>query len=330
MTTDRAVHPLTALIPVGKGGSATLSEALLSLAAQTCPDFDVVVTVTPGDAASVEHLGALVQSFDEEFSTRVQVVAMGGGAPDAPLTRCAELSRATYVSVVDPEDVVFAHWAETIITSAPEAGGRAIASLTAVQPVEHQHLDRSCVVTSVGPPRRAPMSFDLAHHLVSGPVSLGGLALPRLSVLKAIPSGLPEETVGWVAQLVVALTCGTYETGKVTYLRRRPVTDLAPTGDDGAWERDRDAALQLVDQGGLSLAPGVLAAVQSAHSQTTSGPAEQEQLEEALRQAIAAADAHAAAAASALVMLSEVRSSASWRLSAPLRVTGSVLRRFRR
>jgi hypothetical protein len=307
MTTERPELCLTALVPVGPGGCPSLSEALLSLAAQTCPDFDVVITVPEGDVALAEQFGAQVQAFEKGFSSRVRVVTAAG----QPLSQCAELSRATYVSVVDPGDVVFGHWAETFVAGAAVAGGRGMATLPVVQEVERQNFDDGCVVTSVGPPRRSAQPFDLAHHLVSGPVFLGGLALPRLAVQSALPVGLPPGTEGWVAQLVVWLTCGLHEMSEVTYLRRRSRDELAQTGGTG-WESDRDAAMRAVDQGGLTLATGTLAALQSGQ-----------------QTAIAAAGTHAAAASAALHMLDDVRSSASWRYSAPLRAPGRLLRRFR-
>jgi hypothetical protein len=248
---------LSAVVTCDHAGLYRLGETLLSLAAQSIPDFDVHVVVVDGSSSGLEELQDLVESFDEGFSSRVRVFAMDHDDPRSPFALGVALSGATYVAPLYPEDVVFAHWAETFSANAARAGGRAMSSLVAVQTVECGTRSDGRFVTTISRPRFPdPSTFDLAAHLASPPVLLRGMALPRLAVPGALSPEMPPVAEGWAVRLAMAMTGGIFETGEVTYLGR----SATPTGRDPVdhreWERDRGTALAILEQRGFTIADG--------------------------------------------------------------------------
>ena len=69
---------------------ATLQEALLSLAAQTVQDFEVLVLAHNVPRDRLTHLRYLADVFGEDFGSRVTVIPVDGGGRTRPLTIGAE------------------------------------------------------------------------------------------------------------------------------------------------------------------------------------------------------------------------------------------------
>ena len=65
---------------------ATLQEALLSLAAQTVQDFEVLLLAHNVPRESLTHLRYLADVFGEDFGRRVTVIPVDGGGRTRPLT----------------------------------------------------------------------------------------------------------------------------------------------------------------------------------------------------------------------------------------------------
>jgi hypothetical protein len=329
MTTE-SPRSVAALIVAGVGEAPMMAETLLSLAAQTSRDYQVVVAVTGAAEGDLAPFLSLVESFAAEFSDRVRVLGVPNECAASPLAMCARAVQSTYIALVHPEDVVFGHWIESIVANAATAGGRAIVPLTTTQLVERGTTSSGVVVTTVGRPQcAAPEHVGVLDLLVSPPVSVRGHALPRQVLADALPLGLPAGTEEWAAGLVTSLSCGFHHTGEVTYLRRVTVGSSAPPGGS-VWERDRAAAIGLLDQHGLRLAPGFLASLRETQRNHVAMVQERGQVDERLAAATAAASLHAAAEMAAGRRVSELQSSASWKLSAPVRIPGRIARRLRR
>jgi 2-polyprenyl-3-methyl-5-hydroxy-6-metoxy-1,4-benzoquinol methylase len=116
--------------------SHTLRETLMSLAGQTCQDFEVFVVVHSTDAAVVKAVGALVAEFPLSLRTRIEVIACNRPGRSAPLNDAIGHARGAYVAILDDDDRVFAHWVETFQTIASGSPGALIRTRCAKQDFE--------------------------------------------------------------------------------------------------------------------------------------------------------------------------------------------------
>jgi hypothetical protein len=322
---------LTALVPCRTAEG--ISDTLLSLAAQTSSDFETLVIVEDGSSKVRGEVTDLVAAFDEDFSDRVDVVAMERMGSGTPLAFGAARAKAGYIAALDPDDVVFAHWAKTFTTNALRADGRAMASIVAAQVVETATWGGERIVTTVERPRLPdPIGFDLVEHLASPPLSLRGWAVPRHMARRVLVPGISAAAEGWTLRLAAALSCGVFETGEVTYLGRTSPGDGRTPADGEEWEHERSLALETLDRLGLTLAPGVLQSLRTTPRQASVRQLEEELvlLRGELRRVEEAAGQLAAAEAAASQHVAELLSSASWKASAPLRALGGAARAARR
>ena len=157
-------------------------------------------------------------------------------------------SRAAYVASLYPDDVVFAHWAETLVAHVPAAAGRAISSLVAVQPAEEASWGGGRIVTTVERPRVPDLAASTSWS--SWPPLPGrprGLALPRRAARRLLGRGLPPATEAWAVHVAVAISCGVLETGEVTHLSRSLPSGGGPAIDQDDRERNIRAALEVLD-----------------------------------------------------------------------------------
>jgi hypothetical protein len=332
MTTEGVPCPapiVSALLTCRSDDAPRIAETLLALAAQSVRAFDVQIVVVGGSDRDVGGVAELVGSFEEEFSNRVQVTAVGPTASTTPFALGVGGSRAPYVASLYPDDVVFAHWVETLAMHVPAAGGRAISSLVAVEPAEEMSWDGGRIVTTVERPRVAE-GFDLVDFLASPPGQPRGLALPRAAVQRVLGRGFPPATEAWAAHLAVAISCGVLATGEVTHLSRPLRSGGGRLADQGEWEGDRRAALEILDRCGLTLGPGVLGFLAGSARRSTVQRLEEELnlVRGELRRSDEVGRAHAEAEAAAQRRVAHLLSSWSWRASAPLRLLGDVARRL--
>jgi len=238
---------------------------------------------------------------------------------------------ASYVAALYADDVVFAHWAETIALHARGARGRALSSPVAVQVVDEAVWGHDRIVTTVERPRMPDrVVFDLMDHLASPPRHLRGLVLPRLTAQRVLVQGLPEVSEGWALWLAAAMSCGLVDLGEVIHLER-PTRSASPAAvDPTEWERERRLALEALGRSGLTFSPFFLESLAgSGHASTRQLEEEVARLRARLREAEASASAHAAAERAARARVDDLLSSASWRAAAPLRMLSQVARRRR-
>jgi len=321
---------LTAVVRNRGGGD--VAEPLLSLAAQTTRDFDVVVLVEPGDGV-VGDVEDVVARFSPDFSERVRVMATAGDAMGGALAAAARETRSDYIAIVDAGDVVFAHWAETFAAAAPGNEGRVLRSLVASQQVDVATAGGRVAYTSTDRPRcLRPGPFDLLGHVDAEPEPLLGLALPRevLAGQSVAPEVATADLEDWAVVLTAALLGGVTETGEVTYLHRLVA---APPGAGRAGDRRGEDAWRSVVAalGGrpLTLPAGTLVTLRDRALESAALRAEVVRLRDERDRAREEAGLQATARAEAQGQLDEIRASASWRLSAPVRSAGRLARGVR-
>jgi len=319
----------------------TLQEALLSLAAQNDQDFEVLLLAHMVHRDELTHLRYLADSFGSGFSARVSIIPVDGGGRSRPLNVGVELARGKYICILDDDDVVFGHWLESFRSVAAKYPGRVLRSPVAEQEVEPTTWAGGRLGYEVRsrPRCRWPEKFDVLDHLWENHSPPCGWAIPRSAFVDlglVFDESLPV-LEDWDVLMQAVLWCGVADTGEVTAVWRRWFTGDSSTSvhSDIEWDQARTAVIAKFDANPLLLPAHSMTAIQSYRRDILDSERELARLrQEAL-------DLHSELnncrhhAHHLETLVDEVRRevetfrrSSSWRLSKPVRVIGSSVRRL--
>ena len=327
---------ITVLIRTQGNRPATLQESLLSLAAQTVQDFEVLLLAHNVPRESLTHLRYLADVFGEDFGNRVTVIPVDGGGRTRPLTVGVERAQGDYVAILDDDDVVFGHWIETFRALARKHPGKVLRSPVAEQDVQPIVWggDRAGYDVVSRPRCRWPEPFDVIDHLWENHSPPCGWAVPR-SVFThqglRFDESLPV-LEDWDVLMQAVLWCGVVDTGQIIALWRRWKVGDSSTSvhSENEWNQARSAITAKLDAKPLLLPPQSMSALQADRTRIEIYRNEAERLQKE----IANWQKHAAhleeAAEAARRELDSMRRSSSWKLSKPIRVAGTTARRIAR
>ncbi len=242
---------------------STFTETVLSLAAQTLRDFEVLVLAHDMTSEAIADLQRTIQWFDGDFAQRVRVIRVEGGGRARPLNVGVREARGSYLAALDDDDVAFANWVEEFHRTAMARPGHAIRTIVAEQPI-------SSVPWADGPGYTArgstnipfPESFDLWEHMYQNGSPFCGFAFPR-SVFTVMGVRFDETlpvVEDWDVILQAALLCGVADNAGVTSLYRRWEGGESSLSQHRAdeWNRARDKVLARIDARTIPLPPGAL------------------------------------------------------------------------
>jgi len=303
---------------------STLGEALLSLAAQSCDDFEVVLVVHDPAPGAVEQVENAVTEFHPEFARRVRVVVVRGGSRSRPLNEGARMARGRYLTVLDDDDLALGHWVETFKTLATRAPGRVLRT-GAVQQVIVERTgawagsDGYDVLSK--PAREYPLDFDFVDHLADNRTPSCGYAVPR-SLVSDLGHGWDESLSvleDWEFLLRASSLCGVEGSHTIGSLVRiwQGGERSTTLHDEQEWEEARaavrakvDAMPLLLHRGSMTRLVGLMRGEETARSENASL---REALEGTRRELI------------------DVRESTSWRMTeVARRATGKTRRLLQR
>ena len=100
-----------------------LKEALLSLAAQSDGDFEVIVILHRAQKADRQGTQALLEALSPEMKRRLTWRALETGTRSSPLNLALSLARGEYVAMLDDDDIVFENWVENFHRGAQKHPG---------------------------------------------------------------------------------------------------------------------------------------------------------------------------------------------------------------
>lgn len=155
----------------------SLDEALLSLAAQTVTDFEVLVLADAAGKALAD-LERQLAEHPPSLRDRLRLLPVSGSTADS-LNAGLAAARGTYVALSD--DVTwFGHWVETAVEAARTFPGRCVRGLVLEQGVTTVEVGGADGVRAVAAPRRAGgAAFSLREHVTAPLASTYGVAFPR-------------------------------------------------------------------------------------------------------------------------------------------------------
>ncbi len=313
---------------------ATLQEALLSLAAQTDRDFEVIVLAHSVPREALTHLRYLADVFGEDFGQKVVIVPVDGGGRTRPLTVGVERARGKYVAILDDDDVVFGHWIETFKSLANKHPGKVLRSPVAEQYVEPTEWSGGRPgYEVVGRPHcRWPEPFDVLDHLWENHSPPCGWAVPRpmfsdhgLRFDESLP--VMED---WDVLMQAVQWCGVADSGEITALWRRWEKGDSSTSihTENEWSQTRVAITAKFDAKPLLLPARSMSAIQADRMRIEIHKNEVTRLQTEIAKWQKYALHLEEAVESAQGEIELMRRSSSWKLSKPIRVAGTAARRF--
>jgi SAM-dependent methyltransferase len=224
-TEERSMF-LSVLVRTQGRRPATLVETLLSLAAQTCDDFEVLLLCHDVDPERRAEIERSVSEFHHSFSERVRLVEVTGGGRSRPLNIGAQHARGRYLVALDDDDLAFAHWVESLRDAGALAPGNVLHVGVAKQNVVHRPGGWAGDVAGydvVSKPRSEyPLHFDLLENLHDNQTPNSGYAVPRSFVTdlgQQWDESLPV-LEDWDFLLRSASICGAWSAGVIGALAR--------------------------------------------------------------------------------------------------------------
>lgn len=316
-----------------------LLEALTCLAAQTDDDVEVHLLVHSDRAPVAEEVQLLARSFAPRFATRVTVHHVVEGGRARPLNVGLAAARGRYVAFLDEDDLVTGDWVASYRSGAAAAPGRVVRGVT---------VDRRATMNDPGASLAPydPVSglflthtpvFDVVEHLARNRTPICSYAVP-MDAVRALGARFDESLPvleDWDFLLGLALVCGVHDTGAVTSIYHRWESAGAPTGktDVVAWDAAHRSVVAKLDTAPLLLPAGAAGAVARAFLDAEALQRERTDLRRALDEAYARIDrleaerdGLAREVSLARQDAADVRSSTTWRLSAPARRLAGLAR----
>jgi hypothetical protein len=145
-----------------------LREALLSLAAQSSTDFELLLIahrVTTDQQVQVERL---IEDQPPEFRDRIRLLLLDTGRRAAPLNHALRHARGRYLVILDDDDVVLENWVDAFARHEHAQPGRILRVQAAVHDVARAEVRGLTGVRGVSSPR-TPFSekFSLTEHIAT-------------------------------------------------------------------------------------------------------------------------------------------------------------------
>lgn len=228
LTVDpKEVRPFLSIVTRTQGKRlGNLRDLLLCLTAQTCQDFELLIVTHKAEEAAFFAVKRIAEDLPQSAREKVRVLQCGRGNRTAPLNDGFAAARGHYISILDDDELVFAHWVETFKQLSEKSPGCVLRATSAEQDIVSTgtrpdgalgYRPTSAITTPY------PSTYDLFTHLsenFSPPLSL---AFPRVSFQElGIHFDESLDTAeDWDFEMRTAFVCGVESSPQVTGIYRK-------------------------------------------------------------------------------------------------------------
>lgn len=322
-----------------------LAEALRSLALQTDPDLELLLVAHKVSPAGRQALEATLAALPEGLRGRARLIDVDHGNRTTPLNVGFGQAIGNYVAILDDDDLALPNWVSTFRRLDAAAPGRVLRAATRQQVVTAEWLEGELIARPLSEPVAVfPDTFDVFEHLSTNRTPPVALAFPRAAVMER---GLRfDEDLSTAEDWDFLMRC----VGPLGIASTAEVTSIYRWWERGECSRTEHSAVEFAanyhricakwDDAPFVLPPGAFlrlrdlqAQLDEAHRSMNGAQAQVSELQAALASAravtaelweeIARRDqAVALVQDQALALRREneaIRSSRSWRLTAPFR-----------
>ena len=324
----------------------TLQESLLCLAAQECGDFECLILAHDVAPDALGHIGYMIDTLPPHVAGKFRLIPVTGGGRSQPLIVGVDEARGEYVSILDDDDLVFAHWVEEFRLLAQKRPGRVLRAGVVVQDAEHGRWPDRLEYRNIGGFQTPyPGEFDLLAHLTDNYSPPCGLAFPR-SCFRDLGIAFDDDLPvleDWDVLLQAAMLCGVAGTDEVTSVYRwwQKGDSSLERHSKVEWQSARSAVIRRMDAAPLVLPQGSVSRIREMNAEAE----QRDRLVSELREEVKALhvenhdlrndcdwltrnakETNALNQRELEALTAEFQQSISWRLTAPLRRVSSSLR----
>jgi SAM-dependent methyltransferase len=258
-TPASTARPFASVIVRTRGDRSTLEESLTSLAGQTFDDFEILLIINSTDERTLAGVDELVSAFAPDFRARIERLVCEADGRSAPLNLGLDRARGRYLTFLDDDDVVLAHWMETF-TRGLEFPGHIVRSICYGQDFDHEPGLSADHFEPTAAPVAFPRTFDFIGHLVENSTPFCSIALPvdALRVHRIRFDESLDVCEDYDVLVRAAHLCGVVDTGEATSLYRRWRRDPGTGAEitDETWDTTHKAVLAKLDAAPLLLPKG--------------------------------------------------------------------------
>jgi hypothetical protein len=244
-------------------------DAMLSLAAQTDRDFNVVVIGHDVNADRVGVIQAIVDDYAELLPDPAQFVLVNGGTRARPLNAGFNLATGEYVAVFDDDDLIFANWVEEFHAAAGQNPGQLLRAQTATQQItaEVWHSGEDGFRTLSWPLAEYAPKFDQLDHLAANRSPFMSIAFPRrlFTDLGVQADEMLDVCEDWDLILQGSFLLGVADVPALTAIYHRWKTGASSytRHSETTWRASERRVLDKLDSSVLLLAPGQIDRIRS-------------------------------------------------------------------
>lgn len=239
-----------------------IQDALLCLAAQTDPDFRVLIMLHDVAEDTEQLIRSYVESYPHSFSSRVKLCEVSGGGRSRPLTASIPHLESSYVAFFDDDDLLMANWVEEFRVGASNAPGKVIRANVAIQtnlPEQWSNGSDGQRTVSAATPGYDE-SFSHLRHLERNRSPFMGFAFPT-EIFSTWGVRFDEELLvceDWDVILKAAGLVGVYSVEGLTAIYRlwkRAQTSYTDH-DESEWAESEETVRQRANSSAFLMQPG--------------------------------------------------------------------------